>query len=105
MRKAIKYIVPLVGILYCIAFFEVEVSATQHQSFNDEYDSYTNPHSLNLNSSRLNLDVFHVGFGLPSFSISLNHPYYFKKPSPGYLTECSIALSHKLFISNCTWLI
>jgi len=105
MRRAIKYIVPLVCILYCIAFFEVEVMPTHHQTFNDEYDTYTNSYSLDIDSTQLTHNDFQLGLGALPSSILWKQSVSKENPSRTFLSECAIPLSHKLFINNCTWLI
>lgn len=105
MRRAIKYIVPLVGILYCTAFFEVEVTPTHHQTFNDEYDTYTNSHSLDIDFTQLTLHDLQLGYGTLPDSISWQQPSFLENSSTTFLTVCTIPLSHKIFINNCTWLI
>ena len=105
MRRVVKYIIPLVGILYCIAFFEVEVTPAHHQTFNDEYDTYTNSHSLDIDSTQLTINDLQLGFGTLPDSVIWQRPTFFEKSPTTFLTGRIIPFSHKLFIDNCTWLI
>lgn len=43
MRTWIKILFPIVGVAYCIAFLEINLSGGVHQTWNDEYDTYIVP--------------------------------------------------------------
>lgn len=104
MRRTIKYIIPLIGILYCIAFFEAEVISTQEQTYNDEYDLYTYSPSKYLATKQFTQhDIKSLGLTPNSKDIRLTKLW--NKSASTFLKKEVFPFRKKLFVNNCIWLI
>lgn len=105
MQKTIKYIIPLLCLCYFIAFFEIEISASQHQTYNDEYDTYTFSPTKKLNSNQVFLDTSQLDFCLSQASPDLNLPVFPRVSFHTYKEKEVQTSQKKLFVTNCVWLI
>lgn len=104
MKKYAFIFVPFILAFYCIAFFEVNIVSTQHQSWDDNFDSYTVSHSKDLNTDHFALHNLHPGPGLSTaFANVINNNS--QKAFPQFFEPGNLLYNHKLFINNCTWLI
>lgn len=106
MRKTgFKLFLPFAAILYCIAFFEIEIGDMQ-QTWGDAFDTYvTSAHSDNIGASDYSLPDF-----VPA-SASLPSPFVFFNADLRALesshpkSNCVAPPLQRLFLRNCTWLI
>lgn len=105
MHKAgFKIFLPLVAILYCIAFFEIEIGGVQ-QTWGDEFDTYvTASHSYDLNSIYRSVDHKPTRAFLQSFLSSIVIP---SQTAPNHLRDTENPVSHpfRLFAMDCCWLL
>lgn len=104
-KKYLKILVPFVAILYCIAFFEIEIGDVE-QTWGDEYDSYvTASHSTNFGTScgaSVNIDLTFTPLHSFHFFIA---PQLQVVSSKIEVSEIIPSQPLRLFIRNCTWLI
>ncbi|WP_405198912.1 hypothetical protein [Christiangramia sp. LLG6405-1] len=105
MRKTLKYFIPLVGLLYCAAVFEVEIVGNHHQTFGDEYDTYTKSNFRDFNSPSNSLKDYHFDMGIFPLALVSIETTFMEDLSATLKVNRYSKYFDKLFIKNCTWLI
>jgi hypothetical protein len=105
VRKIVTHIIPLLAVLYSIAFFEVEIGGVE-QTWGDVYDTYvTGSHSDNIGSS----DYQSVDFDLAFVPVHLLHfedlVHFASKNTFLELRNLGKLSPTRLFVRNCIWLI
>ena len=103
-KPGFKIFLPLVAILYCIAFFEIEVGGMQ-QTWGDEFDTYvTASHSYDLESDTHSADHKPTFAQLQSLFPFLAQPLQAVNNCLRE-TENLVLHSFRLFVLDCSWLL
>lgn len=104
VRKILKYFIPLLSLLYCMAMFEVEIVSNHQQTFVDEYDSYTKSHFQDFDISSNSLNVYQPDLGNVPINLLPIEPIIIEDLSATLKSNGISRYFESLFINNCSWL-